>query len=207
MGIQKETIYEKSVYWGHRRLWKIWNAAVYFLPNKSIEMVEQDGILEGMIFYNSMMDFNSLHWGMRSESRSRWHYNALNALSGADLVFADPDNSLTISKKPSEKDAQKFILPNEVADYFNRGQDVVYYHHRSRKNETGWLEEKRRMKKYLPEVHLLVVAFRRWSQRAYIFVIHSDRFDFYRKAVNDFLGSSWGTERVDGKVPFTFEDI
>lgn len=29
---------------------------------------------------------------------------------------------------------------------------------------------------------------------------------FY-KAVNDFLGTSWGRERVDGKVPFTLEDI
>lgn len=196
---ERMRVYDTDVYDAMKKL--------AFMPDKNIELIEQDGILDGMIFYNSMMDFEPLHWSKRLESRNKWHFNALNVLKDADLIFADPDNSLTVSKKPTQKDTQKFILPNEVSDYFRRGQDVVYYHHRSRKNETGWMEEKRQMKRYLPEAHLLAVAFRRWSLRVYIFVIHSDKLDFYKKAVTDFLGTSWGKERVDGKVPFTLEDI
>lgn len=63
-------------------------------------------------------------------------------MAGVDIVFADPDNSLTVNKKPSQKGSEKFILPDEIMDYYNRGQDVVYYHHRSRKNNEGWMEEK-----------------------------------------------------------------
>lgn len=178
-----------------------------FLPNKCIQMVENSGILDGMVFYDEFLDLEAVHWSVRAEGRKQWHQAGLTVLREADLIFADPDNSLTTTKKPSAKDAQKFILPEEIEDYFQMDKDIVYYHHRSRKNEAGWMEEKIQIKKYLPDACLLALAFRRWSRRVYIFVVHKNKIDFYKQAIYSFLGSAWGTQKVDGKTVFMLEDI
>ncbi len=178
-----------------------------FCDNKTVQMVEDSGILDGMFFYNDRMDLDSVPWSARTEKRNTWHREALEALKDVDIVFADPDNSLTVSKKPSQKGSEKFILPNEIMDYYNRGQEVVYYHHRSRKNESGWMQEKTQMRQFLPHAHIMAVAFHRWSYRVYIFVIHEERADYYRGLINNFLSSAWGMHKVDGKVPFTNEEI
>lgn len=110
-------------------------AKISFRKDKCIRMIEQDGILNGLQFYSELMDFDSLPWRERAAARSAWHQHALVQLKDAELIFADPDNGLSSTKKASEKDAQKFILPNEIADYYNRGQQIVYYHHRPRKTQ------------------------------------------------------------------------
>lgn len=178
-----------------------------FRNDKTVQMVENSGILNGMSFYSELLKLDELHWSRRTDRRNQWHRGALEALADVDLVFADPDNSLTVNKKPSQKGSEKFILPAEIMDYYNRGQDIVYYHHRSRKNHEGWMEEKTQMKRFLPDAKLLAVAFRRWSCRVYIFVIHEKNTDFYNRTLCDFMGSAWGTHKVDGKVPFTYEEI
>ena len=150
---------------------------------------------------------NALHWSRRTDRRNQWHRGALEALADVDLIFADPDNSLTVNKRPSQKGSEKFILPAEIMDYYNRGQDVVYYHHRSRKSNEGWMGEKTQMQRFLPDAKLMAAAFRRWSCRVDIFVIHKKNTDFYNRALCDFMGSAWGTHKVDGKVPFTYEEI
>ena len=193
---------------------RVYDAEVYdvmqdlaFRNDKTVQMVENSGILNGMSFYSELLDLDSLHWSQRTDRRDKWHHGALEALAGVDIVFADPDNSLTVNKKPSQKGSEKFILPDEIMDYYNRGQDVVYYHHRSRKNNEGWMEEKTQMQRFLPDAKLMAVAFRRWSCRVYIFVIHENKAGFYSRALNDFIGSVWGIHKVDGKVPFTYEEI
>lgn len=193
---------------------RIYDMAVYdamkdlaFRKGKTVRMVEDSGILDGMSFYNELLDLDSLHWSQRTENRDKWHHRAMEALVGADIIFADPDNSLTTNKKASQKGLEKFILPNEIMDYYNRGQDVVYYHHRSRKNSEGWMEEKTQMLRFLPDARLMAVAFHRWSYRVYIFVIHESKGDFYNRVLSDFTRSAWGTHKVDSKVPFTYEEI
>ena len=69
------------------------------------------------------------------------------------------------------------------------------------------MEEKTQMLRFLPDAKLMAVAFRRWSCRVYIFVIHENKVGFYSRALNDFIGSVWGIHKVDGKVPFTYEEI
>ena len=182
---------------------RVYDAEVYdvmqdlaFRNDKTVQMVENSGILNGMSFYSELLDLDSLHWSQRTDRRDKWHHGALEALTGVDIVFADPDNSLTVNKKPSQKGLEKFILPDEIMDYYNRGQDVVYYHHRSRKNNEGWMEEKTQMLRFLPDAKLMAVAFRRWSCRVYIFVIHENKVGFYSRALNDFIGSVWGIHNI-----------
>ena len=182
-------------------------AKVAFCENKHIRMVEQDGILNGLRFYSELMDFDSLPWRERAAARSAWHQGALDQLKDAELIFADPDNGLSSTKKASAKDAQKFILPNEIADFYTRGQQVVYYHHRPRKDAAGWAKDKTQILAYLPDARLLAVSFNRWSCRTYIFVLHKSAYALYHDALNRFLCTAWGTEKVDGKSAFKSEPI
>lgn len=180
---------------------------IAFREDKTIQMVEREGILHGICFYNTMLDLSGLHWRKRKEARLKWHESALNSLQDVELIFADPDNSLAIKKRPTQSDAQKYILLCEIEDYYRRGQQVLYYHHRSRKNAEGWLKEKRQMSMCLSDAKLLALSFHRWSARIYIFVLHEDVYSLYHRMLDDFLHTKWGTNQVDGKVPFTVESI
>lgn len=193
---------------------KIYDPDVYnamkhlaFREDKTIEMVEKISVLHGICFYHEIMDFSRLSWRDRAAEREKWHQRALAALKDVELIFADPDNSLSVTQRPAKKDAQKYILPSEIVDYFNRGQQVMYYHHRSRKNATEWLKEKRQIKLFLPDARLLAVSFRRWSARTYIFVVHEDQYTHYSSVIKKFLDSKWGTILIDGKAAFTTESI
>ena len=178
-----------------------------FRSDKCIQMVEENGILDGICFYNNEMNFDQYHWSERTNKRYRWHLQALDILRNVDLVFMDPDNSLSLTKKATQKGAQKYILPIEICDYYNRGQQIVYYHHRSRSNETGWMKEKTQIKTFLPEACLLAVTFHRWSSRTYIFVLQKEKFELYKQIINRFLSSEWGTTKIDGKASFSIETI
>ena len=169
-------------------------------------MVESSGVLDGIIFYNDKMDFDSSPSRIRGEKRAEWHRRALTALSGCELVFADPDNGL-IDRKPSAKGAQKYILSEEIECYFKRGQQVVYYQHRPRINETNWGAFKRRILTKIPEARLLAVSFNRWSCRTYIFVLHENEYTRYEKLIGSFLESNWGQFIVRGKPAFIPEII
>ena len=175
--------------------------------DKTIRMVEQNEIMHGFRFYSAMLDISGLHWRDRTDARMKWHDGARQALQDSSLIFADPDNGLSVKKRPTEKNAQKFILPLEIVDYYKHNQQVMYYHHRSRKNAGEWLKEKRQITAFLPDAKLLALSFHRWSARTYIFVLHSDRFAFYSKVLSGFIDSKWGTCKIDGRVPFTVEEI
>lgn len=180
---------------------------IAYREDKSISMVEQSGILKGMVFYSAMMDFDSLDWRERAETRKRWHTDALSKLETANLFFADPDNGLSSTQKPTKKGAQKFILPEEIADYFNHGKQVCYYQHRPRKDLKSWMEDKTRIKHFLPDACLLALSFNRWTCRTYIFVIHEECFREYCALLDDFLASPWGRHKVNGKSAFTKEPL
>ena len=181
--------------------------SIAFRKDKTIQMVERDTILQGLRFYNTVMDFSTLHWRERADKRKKWHEGAMQTLRDSALIFADPDNSLSVKQRPTKKDAQKFILPSEIADYYQSDKQVMYYNHRSRKDTEGWLEEKRQILAFLPDAKLLALSFHRWNARTYIFVIHEDKYALYSQIVNEFLRSKWGSHRIDGKVPFTMESI
>jgi hypothetical protein len=62
--------------------------------------------------------------------RRAWHRRALDALAGADVVFADPDNG--ICSPPRTSKLHKYALIGELADYARRGQSLVVYQHADR---------------------------------------------------------------------------
>ena len=175
--------------------------------SKNIMMVEKEEYLKDCIFYNAMMDFSGLNWQERARARLKWHDGAMKALQDVELVFADPDNGLSLRQKPTWRNAEKYIMPSEIVGYYKRDQQVLYYQHRSRKNTEEWLEEKRHIKTYLPDAKLLALSFHRWSARTYIFVIHENKIDQYNRIIEAFVNTAWGTHKVDGKLPFRYDTL
>nr|MCR5294002.1 hypothetical protein [Lachnospiraceae bacterium] len=178
---------------------------------KDIKMVEDSGLFPDLTFHDKLLNTDALPLKARAAERTRWHQAALEQLKDAELVFADPDNGLIKVDKEDEgkavkKGSQKYIFSTEIEDYFKRGQNIVYYHHRPRKKEDAWLKDKRIMAG-LPGAKLLAVSAHRWVNRAYIFVVHEDQYEFYKKVIDGFLQSDWGTVRVDKKLFFTSEDV
>ena len=174
--------------------------------HRTISEIEDNWVLDGMLFYNRELDLERYHYKKRIMKRRFWHAVAMHTLEGCELIFADPDNGLSMKLKGTEKNAQKFILANEIKGYYNAGKDVVYYHHRSRKSGDDWMNEKRAILQEIPEAKLLAVSAHRWSNRAYVFVLHDESFDRYSELIKRFLDSPWGTLKIDEKIFFTIED-
>lgn len=92
--------------------------------DKSVLMIEQAEVFSSACFYHELIS---------RENRNEWHNNALKALKLPELVFCDPDNGPIGTKTKGSKDSEKYICPSEIVDYYNRGQNVVYYCQRARR--------------------------------------------------------------------------
>lgn len=74
--------------------------------------------------------------------RIGWHCRAMETIKGADVVFVDPDNGMLV-KSVGKKSARssKYTFYEEVRDYVQRGQSVLIYNHRCRKQEAQYFHE------------------------------------------------------------------
>ena len=103
--------------------------------DRKVSRVKEFGILDGAVFYDEVLDTSAGNKWNKVMVRKNWHRAAQKALEECQLIFADPDNGLS----PDLDD--KFILPDEIEDYFiSGGHDIVYYHHRDRSSVSDWHE-------------------------------------------------------------------
>lgn len=172
--------------------------------NRTVKAIEQSGLLENTAFYNEVLDVSACATTeAKRQCRKSWHSNALEFCKKADLVFLDPDNGIKIDTSKALRDSVKYAFTSEIADYYNRGQNVVYYCSKARRSEEAWREYKHLMMKFLPDAELFAMTFHGGTQRTYIFVLHQDSADEYRSILSRFLDSKWKY----GNNRFTLEDI
>ena len=93
-------------------------------PDKTVNMIEQAGIIPGACFFGEYLKSSSLEVHAREMVRRLWFNNSTLLLKDADLIFADPDNGISYRKTAKTKDSEKFILPKEVVDYYESGRSV-----------------------------------------------------------------------------------
>ena len=169
-------------------------------PDKTIKMIEQAGIIPGAEFYGELLKDSSLEADARELSRRLWFNNSTLLLGNAELIFADPDNGISYRKTARTKDSEKFILPEDVAEYYNSGRNVVYYCHKGRRKQEAWEQAKAEIRNHIRDAQILAVTFHRGTQRSYIFVLHPDCYMKYEKIITAFLDSEWGSM-------FTWENV
>ena len=132
---------------------------------RSVKALEQADLIPGAVYNNEPVPVNG---------RSEWHHRALEKLKNADLVFVDPDNGMLVKSvgKKSVKSV-KYTFYEEVRDYVRRGQSVLIYNHRSRKQETQYFHEicyKLQEATGITETDILKITFPKCSVRDYLAV-------------------------------------
>ena len=169
-------------------------------PDKTVKMIEQAGIIPGAEFYGELLKGSSLEADAREWNRRLWFNNSTLMLGNAELIFADPDNGISYRKTARTKDSEKFILPEDVAEYYNSGRNVVYYCHKGRRKQEAWDQAKEEIRNHIRDAQLLAVTCHRGTQRSYIFVLHPDCYMKYERMITAFLDSEWGNM-------FTWENV
>ena len=164
---------------------------------RNVQDVECSEIIPDAVFFHELLQRNK-------EYRDKWHTSAMIALQDADLIFADPDNGTLISRNYAPN-SEKYAFIDELRDYYDRGQNVVYYCHKGRRKEDDWaskLDEFNQDGRHCAKI--FVLTFHRGTQRSFVFAIHPERAEEYYKLLKEFLDSPWGTISVDRKrAPFT----
>ncbi len=157
--------------------------------NKSVQDIEQVDIIPNSIFYSEFLSLKGKP-SEREEKRKLWFANSINALRSADLIFMDPDNGLLEDANTCKPGAEKYVLPDEVKQYFMGGHNVVYYCHKGRRSLFQWFDYKSLMFNMIPEAKPAILTFHKGSQRSYIFLIHEKDFTKYR-AIIDKVKNRW----------------
>ena len=115
-------------------------------PEKNVKMIEQAGIIPDAEFYGELLKSSSLEASARELNRILWFNNSTLMLGNAELIFADPDNGISFRKTARTKDSEKFILPEDISEYYNSGKNVVYYCHKGRRKQEAWGQAKTEIK-------------------------------------------------------------
>ena len=184
---------------------------VAFQPDKTVKRIEEADLIAQAEYFHEALQITDGKSENRKWNRRLWFNNSNIMLGSADLIFADPDNGITFSKKETSKDCEKYILPQEITEYYHSGRDVLFYCHRGRRKEADWNRTKTRIREYIRDAQILIMTYHRGTQRSFIFVVHPDRYRTYAGFLNEFHRTEWGRiftrENVTGNVLTTEEEI
>ena len=159
------------------------------IQDKSVKNIEDSGIVPGAVFYSDLLDPSGTP-SDRKQKRYAWFCKSVSELEGAELIYMDPDNGLLEDNDPGKRGAEKYVLPDEVEQYYRAGHNVVYYCHKGRRKIGDWFDYKSFMCEVLPDAKPFVVTYHKGTQRSYIFLVHPEYFIKYNKIINSFL-SKW----------------
>lgn len=178
---------------------------IAFRKDKSVQMIEDSNIITDAVYYNAVLKTSAENADVRKWTRRLWYNNSNLFFGDAELIFCDPDNGLIGKKTVRAKDSEKYVLPSEIAEYYNDGKNVLYYCHKGRRKWQDWEAEKVRMKEYLRDAQIVVLTYRKGTQRSYVFVIHPDDYKRYLKILAGFERTGWRSvfykESVNGEFP------
>lgn len=157
---------------------------------RSISALETMDLVPNAIYYHEV-----LYSPSRTFSRRDWHIKSLEVLSSADIVFLDPDNGLLVkSVSTGSAKSNKYVISNEIADYFTAGKSVIIYNHRCREQESIYLQRFAWMHEnsILKDAVIAGVTFKRGTVRDYIFTLQPSHAAKIMGCLDDMLQSPWG---------------
>lgn len=190
----------------------VYDADVYTLlkglRERNVALIKQSNIIPNATFYSEILATGAKTAAERKAARKAWHGRAMQALAGAELIFADPDIGSTGDEAAFGKSGENYAALGELKQYYKAGKDVAYYCQRARRTSGQWQEKMVELTAICPDARTIALTFRRGTQRSYIFAIHPERYAMFDAAINDFLQTSWGTVAVGNRsVPFFREAL
>ncbi len=159
---------------------------IAFNKTKSVMDIQKSGILTGAVYYSALLSPKGTP-SERREERQRWFEKSETVFKDSELIFMDPDNGLLEKNDPSVLSAEKYVLPDEVREYFMKGHNVVYYCHKGRRTLDQWFDYKSIMFEMIPEAKPTILTYHKGSQRSYIFLIQNRDYARYRKILEGFI--------------------
>ena len=160
---------------------------------RRVESLETPDILDA-VFYNEPLDFRKVSFRERAGIRADWHRRALAALDGCETVFVDPDNGLMVPSARRSKKANKYVLPEELFDYYQQGASVIYYQHKARRRDGFYIDQHNKLlrNERVQGAEGLGLKFTRTSLRYYWFLLRPEHAETVRQSVASLLASPWG---------------
>ena len=178
----------------------LYDRLAQILKNKrrTLTRVENNGILpSNTLFCGSAMPapktpcFSAATREAQSQLREIWFKEEFRKLSGAELVFLDPDNGLASSRcKKHLRSSVKYIFDDEVAAWQKRGQSVVLYQHQQRRSLSDQVSQQRKILGTGRACH--AVSFHRRAVRIYYILPAENHQARISERLTSFLASGWG---------------
>ena len=163
------------------------------VKQRRVSALQNDRILQA-VFYDEILDFTGKEKAERMLIREEWHKEALERLSGLDIVFVDPDNGLVVPSAEGRPKENKYVKPDELLAYYHKGTTVIFYQHKARKRDEFYVDQHRKLIKSLGFAGPsgLGLKFKTTSQRYYFFILQPQHREIIEKAVKEMISSAWG---------------
>ena len=161
-----------------------------------VDAVRQCEILpDNTVFYEPSLSYPArMSRPARQSARDNWLVGALDATVGTDLVFADPDNGISVTADPLRKNGPKYVFIDDLIRFTQRGQSPVIYHHLGRQGtaeqQISRLAEYLRLNLNLPGPPQ-ALWYHRGTARAYFIVAQPQHEPIIMKNLSEFLSSPW----------------
>ena len=172
----------------------LWSALgqIVMSGKREIASLEQIGVLDAT-YFSRLLDSSSGDRNARQAVRMDWHRQALQVLHGCDIVFVDPDNGLMVPSADGTTKSNKFVLPYELAEYYNAGASIIYYQHKARRPDEFYIDQHRQLVSSgaFPGAASLGFKFTKTSLRYYFCAIRPEHVKALTSCVQQMMQSPW----------------
>ena len=157
--------------------------------------LENENILRAN-FFSERLDFTGKTKAERESIRKTWHNKACIALAGNDIVCVDPDNGLIVPSAVGRPKENKYVLYDELADYYAQQSSVIYYQHKARKQDEFYLRQHKELiyGQNFPHAKGLALKFKTTSQRYYFFIMQPQHQTVIETAIKNMLSKAWNKQ-------------
>ena len=142
---------------------------------RNVASVQASDILPaGTVFYEPSLSFpREERQDGRKARRDSWLNGALEATAESEVIFVDPDNSISETVDPLDEKGPKYVYMGDLLEFRNRDQSLVIYHHLARWDKADtqirYWADRLKDRLGLPELPWSL-RYRRGSSRAYFIV-------------------------------------
>ena len=159
--------------------------------------LENESILQAS-FYYERLDFTGRAKAERETIRKAWHNKALTTLAWNNIVCVDPDNGLIVPYAVGTLKENKYVLHNELADYYAQQSSVIYYQHKARKVGEFYLRQHKDLinGQDFPDAKGLALKFKTISQRYYFFIMQPQHQVVIEAMIKNMLTTAWNAHFI-----------